>query len=449
MAERFVSVYGGDWRYIHDTRLWLVFRNEDQRWRTVEPGEPTRLAIENARAFLDEARRIRDKAPRKAAISFGKACQNESAIKRVLRIIQDLEPVATTSDEWNVDPWLVGVPNGIIDLRTGKLVESGREHLISLSLGAPFDPRATCPRWEQFLHEIFRDEKNPFQEQALVKYIQRVLGYLLTGLVTEQTWWLLFGEGSNGKSTLLNIIAYILASYGKTVSFRMFEEGRNRLSVGDGTETLVHMRFVSAREAIEGLPLDSERLKAFTGGDPLPTRGLYQAASEFEPDLKLFLCANHKPKVKDDSFGFWRRVHVVVFPHCFSGDAKEDGLEAKLKAEATGILAWMVRGCLEWQGKGLVPPATVKRATAEYQSESDQIAEFISERCEEVSGAGTGAAAMYDAYSVWAFNRGIRGPDLLSGTAFGTRMKKRFSAEHRKSGNVYLGVRVNPVTGPM
>jgi putative DNA primase/helicase len=449
LANRFCRYFGADYKYDHDRQLWLAFRDAEHRWRPAEPGEETERAIDNARAFLQEAREIQDRESREKALSFAKYAQNKPGINRVLAIARDLPPIRTKSEVWNADPWLIGARNGIIDLRTGDLLQGSREHLISMSLGVPYDPNAPTPeRWIRFLHEIFRHE-NQFVEELLVRYLQRVCGYILTGLTDEQIWFLLFGPGSNGKSLVLNVWTYILGEYAKTVSFKLFERTTQRPAVGDGTEQLKHKRFVSARETIEGAHLDEQRLKTLTGGDEIPARGLYVPYTEFKPELKLFLCSNHKPRVKDDTFGFWRRVHVITFPNLFVDDPqaaneqkRDDRLEETLKAEAAGILKWMIDGCLEWRQYGLEPPASVKDATAEYQAESDHIPAFVAACCDLATDATCQASPLYEAYQRWAVVEDIGAGERYSAKDFGTRMKKRFKDEHTNAGTVYSGLRL-------
>lgn len=445
MADRFVAYHGNDVRYIHDTDQWLTFRPDTHRWLPADPGEPTRLAIENARAFLREARHVRDDKSREKALSFAKYCQGAPGIRRVLKIVQDSTPVATSSKAWNADPWLVGASNGIIDLRTGALLQSGRDHHITMSLGVPYESQAPEPtRWIQFLYEVFRDGQ-------MVDYLQRVCGYSLTGVTSEQIWWLLYGAGSNGKSVLLNILTFVMGDYAKTVSFKLFERTAQRPSVGDGTEQLVHKRFVSARETVDGAHLDEQRLKTLTGGDDVPARGLYTSYMEFKPELKLFLCANHKPVVRDDTFGFWRRVNVVTFPNLFVDEPtadnerkRDDRLEDTLKAEASGILAWMVQGARAWQQNGLRAPRQVLDATAAYQVEANHMGPFIQECCEPAPDATCSSSSLHGAYERWAIGRGIPKSEWYSFKEFGTRLKKRFQSHHTNVGTMYVGLRLRP-----
>jgi putative DNA primase/helicase len=444
-ADRFIGRYGNDWRFDHDRQLWLTFREADQRWRRGRPGEVDNLAIERAQDFL----RAIQTAPfpndrvRERARTWGRYCQQLRGINSVLGVTQKRPPIAVTSKDWNTDPWLVRVPNGIIDLRAGKLLQASRDHLISLSLGVHYDSKATCPRWVRFLNEIFE------ADDLLVAYLQRVLGYVLTGSTHEQVWWLLHGEGSNGKTVLLNIVTYVLGEYAKTVSFSMFVRA-NRPSVGDGTEGLVDMRFLSAREAMEGARLDEARMKAFTGSDPIPARPLYCPIFEFDAKFKLFLCANHMPVATDNSHAFWRRVHLIPFLHCFIKRTKEhdENLEPKLKAEGPGILAWMVKGCLQWQRLGqLHPPSAVTDATTEYQTESDRLGSFLDECCEPVADATCPASALFKKYQRWADAQQIPDNQRLNATTFGTRMKQKFDRAENSKGRFYKGLRLKPGGG--
>lgn len=439
-ADRFIAQYGNNWRFDHDRRLWLTFREAEQRWHPATPGEVEDLAIKRAQDFLllIKTESFPNDRARERARSWGRYCQQHSGITSVLAVTKKRSPIAVTSKDWNTDPWLVGVPNGIIDLRAGKLLRASREHLISLSLGVPYDPKATCPRWVRFLHEIFEGDS------LLVAYIQRVLGYVLTGSTHEQVWWLLHGEGSNGKTVLLNIISHILGEYAKTVSFSMFVR-TDRPSVGDGTEGLVNIRFLNAREAVEGARLDEARMKAFTGSDPIAARPLYGPVFQFDAKFKLFLCANHNPVVTDNSYAFWRRLHLIPFPHCFLKGTQEhdEHLEQKLKDEGPGILAWMVKGCSQWQRLGkLHPPPAVTNAASEYETDSDRLGTFLDECCKPLPNATCPASTLFERYQQWADAHQVPQNQRLNATTFGTRMKQKFDRDENSKGRFYKGLRL-------
>jgi putative DNA primase/helicase len=220
----------------------------------------------------------------------------------------------------------------------------------------------------------------------------------------------------------------------------MFEL-QQRSSVPDDVATLVDRRYVAANESIEAARLNETRIKMLTGGDQIPARPLYGKWFDFEPRLKLFLSCNHKPKVADDSHGFWRRVHVVPFLHRFDGEHRDERLMETLKTEGSGILNWMVEGCLFWQMQGLMPPATVVTATSDYEIESNPLNEFVTVRCEEGAAFTSSAAALYGAYVSWV--KSDRPTETcLTMSAFGRWMGKRFKKQHINVGNIYRGVRL-------
>jgi putative DNA primase/helicase len=432
-AERFAATYGADLRYDHSRRQWFVYR--EHLWKTDRDGEVKRRAIQCARDLQAEGSSLLDSAARNKVMSFAKFCQSQPGISRVLSIAQNLEPLACTGEDWNRDPWLLGASNGVLNLKTGDISPGEREDLISLCLGVPHDPEADCPRWKRFVSEVFGGD------ETLVEYLQRVLGYTLTGFTTEQVWFLLFGDGANGKSTLLNVVGHVLGDYAKTVPFSMFELPQ-RSAVPDDVATLVDRRYVTASESIEAAKLNESRIKMLTGGDRIPARPLYGQWFEFDPHLKLFLSCNHKPKVADDSHGFWRRVHVVPFTKRFDGEHRDERLTESLEAEGSGILNWMLEGCLLWQCGGVKPPPSVLVATSEYESESNPLNDFLAERCQVGEAFTASANRLFEAYRSWATSSDSFTTAPLTGTAFGRWMGKCFRKQHRSDGNVYIGVRL-------
>ncbi len=266
-------------------------------------------------------------------------------------------------------------------------------------------------------------------------YVQRAVGYSLTGLVTEQVWWLLHGIGANGKSTLLNVLKHVFGSYARTIPFNSILLPER--PIPDDIAVLVERRLVYASEAIEGRRLNEARIKVLTGGDAFAARHLYGQWFEFQPVLKLWLGCNHLPTVQDTSHGFWRRVHVLPFERKFK---KDKTLQAALIAEGPGILRWIVQGARAWLRDGLQPPDRVLLATEHYQQASDQLGEFLADRCDTGSGLSVGATDLHLAYGHWATDRGIPQADRLTMTAFGTRMAERFTKAHTQLGNIYRGV---------
>ena len=210
-AERFVQCNRNFLRYDHRRKKWFVYQYP--LWRPDPDGQVTREAIEAARSLLDEAGSLVDSKAREKTVSFAKMCLSWGGIKRILEIARNLPPIANIGGEWDLDPWLLGTPNGVIDLHTGRLRQGRPEDMITLAVRVAYDPSAKCPEWKKFIKQICRGDKE------LIRYVQRALGYSLTGLTTEQVWFLLYGTGANGKSTFINVLAHVLGDHAKTIPF--------------------------------------------------------------------------------------------------------------------------------------------------------------------------------------------------------------------------------------
>jgi putative DNA primase/helicase len=224
------------------------------------------------------------------------------------------------------------VPNGVVDLEHGALRPGKREDRITLCTAVPFDPSATCARWERFLREIFGGD------EPLAAFVHRAIGYSLTGDTGEQCCFMGYGHGSNGKGTLVNTLKYILGDYSWNMPFSTLEM-RDRAGIPNDVAALDGRRFVVASETNDGARLNEARVKALTGCDPVTARFLHGEFFTFEPVAKFWLSVNHKPVIKDDSHGFWRRLRLIPFLQRFDVNPN---LADELRAEGRGILAWAV-----------------------------------------------------------------------------------------------------------
>jgi putative DNA primase/helicase len=220
-----------------------------------------------------------------------------------------------------------------------------------MMVSVPYDPAATCPRWEATIAEVFGHDRD------LQDYIQRAFGYSITGDCREECFFVAYGDGCNGKGTTINTVARILSTYADDVPFSTLER-RERSNIPADLAKLVGKRFVTASESSETLQLNEARIKGLTGRDPITARHLYQDYFTFQPVAKFWLSTNQKPVVRDDSDGFWRRVHLIPFTQSFIGKANLR-LKDELLEEAPGILAWLVRGAIAWQREGLKRPDAV------------------------------------------------------------------------------------------
>ncbi|MEW6718901.1 MAG: phage/plasmid primase, P4 family [Thermodesulfobacteriota bacterium] len=431
-AELFAATYGEDLRHDHWRGRDLIFAGH--HWREDPDDAWTRLAIESARRrFTAMAEADITTKARETVARWALRSEDRNRVAATLALARALPPIADQGDGWDAEPWLLGVPGGVVDLRTGEPRGGRREDKITKRAACDLIPGATCPRWHRFLDEIFEGNAE------LIDFVWRLIGYVLTGLTTEQIVVLLHGSGANGKSVFLNVLRHVLGEYGHNAPFSTFEH-QHRAGVPTDVADLEGKRLITSAETGETTRLNEPRLKALSGGDPVTARRLFKDFYTFSPTGKIFLCVNHLPKVKDDSHGFWRRMRIIPFLRQFSPEEADRHLEGKLIAEAPGILAWAVAGCLEWQRRGLEPPACVLAATDAYREESDPVSEFLATGCLTGPEFRVQAGVLYDAYVSWAEGARLPRWDILSATAFGRRMSERFTKERGRGPAWYLGV---------
>jgi putative DNA primase/helicase len=412
-AELIARLFGKQLRFNHARQCWLIFRNG--HWEVDRDGEAYRLSKRAARERAKAGNDLKDDNERQEAVKWALHSEQEPRLRAALKLAQSTPPLADDGKSWDSDPFLLGVQNGVINLKTGKLREGRPEDRITLRASVPYDPSAKCPRFEQFLREVFRDDRE------LIGFVQRAIGYSLTGAVTEQCLFLCYGEGANGKSKLLEAIRHVIGGLAHNLPFSAFELA-GRSTIPNDLAGLVSKRFVTSAETNENVRFNEARLKALSGGDTLTARFLYGEFFSFEPTAKFWLAFNHKPRVTDDSHGFWRRIRLVPFMAKFEGSQDDKGLPDKLKAEARGILNWAVQGCLSWQSEGLGEPSAVNAATKAYREESDPLAEFLDEQFERSPKGRVPSSLLCEAYGEWAQ---ANGEERLAPRALASRLGSR------------------------
>lgn len=395
-VELFAARFRDCVRFDYKRERWLLYVKH--WWAPDRDGELMRMAKRIARSRLENSVAIQDDDKRKQEVQWALASESLPRLQAMVTLARSETPLADNGDNWDRDPWLFGVANGVVNLRTGELRPGTPADRITLHSDISFDPRSGCPRFDRFISEIFDGN------QELISYIHRAAGYSLTGETSEQCFFCCHGEGANGKSTFLNAFRNAVGMYACNLPFSAFELNE-RSAIGNDVATIPGRRFVTAIETDESVRLNEARIKALTGGDPITARMLYREFFTFTPVAKFWLAFNRPPIVSDDSHGFWRRVHKIPFVRQFDPDDEPD-LENTLKAEAQGILAWAVRGCLEWQAHGLNPPAAVKEATQAYREESDPLGAFVSDRCILHPDARVRVAELWSEYLDWAIQNG-------------------------------------------
>ncbi|MBJ8038109.1 DNA primase family protein, partial [Bacillus cereus] len=295
--------------------------------------------------------------------------------------------------------YLLNVANGMVDLQTGQLRPHNRKVYLSKITNVTFDEQAKCPEWLKFLEQIFQGN------QELMEYMQRLMGYSLTGEITEQIMVFLIGGGSNGKSTFINIIKDLLGDYGKQAKSDTFIK-KKETGANNDIARLVGSRFVSAIESEDGEQLSETFVKQITGGEPILARFLRQEFFEFIPEFKVFFTTNHKPVIKGVDEGIWRRIRLIPFNLQLPKEKRDKKLSEKLSLEMPGILNWAIEGCLKWQQSGLNDPAIVRRATGDYKEEMDILGPFMFECCFKREDVQIEAKKLYEAYANWCFRNG-------------------------------------------
>jgi putative DNA primase/helicase len=447
VAEYVVATYGETIRYSKDGAIWLHFTPEAGWTYDKHLIALTNLVIKSLGELQEMAPEDAQpvKATRFASVRTRSVqkLRTHGAINSIIQLMTRMSELHVTGDQLDKYPTLLGVPNGILDLRTGKVAPFDRATYVLRRVPIKFDSSASCPRFERFLREVFGDD------EGVQTYLHRWVGYMLTGLTVRQEMWLLVGSGSNGKSTFIKTLQWLLGpDYAQQAPESVLLARPTTGSAQSELVRLAGVRLVALTETNEGQAFNESRVKALVSGDTIAARPLYGDFLEFEPQAKYLLATNHLPKVTGSDRGIWRRLVVVPFGREFSVGA-DQSLAADLRAELPGILAWAVRGAHAFLAHGL--PATPKlwqEATDEYRWENDDISAFAKDSLEFRTDLQVSAQDLYGAYAAWAVSVGRRSMDQGE---FGRRMAALPGVDHRRHGKArrahYFGVGLRPVTG--
>lgn len=414
-AERLYTAYGDKFRYAPAKGV-LVWDAAEGLWRHDEgEAELKRFAVQSARLLEKRAVAITDDVKRLRVLRYAISREAVNKLRATVELVKTIPDVRVKMDDFDKDPLLLNVANGTLDLRTGQLRPHDPGDRMTKRSSVVYDPSATCPRWLQFAHEIAGGD------EELVAWKQRMFGYTLTGLTNEQIMCVLYGAGSNGKSTELGVISALLGGYTTPTQFDTFAERKSE-GVRNDLADLVGARFVPAFEGESGQRLAEGLVKQATGGDPIKARFLHREYFSFVPTFKVFLATNHKPVIRGVDHGIWRRLRLVPYNMQFDGSQRDDKLSDKLSAELSGILNWTLEGCRQWQQSGLGTAHAVQQATESYRKESDKLADFLAECCVCNEEYSTKAGGLYQAYERFANENG---ENAFSGHTFGKMLSER------------------------
>lgn len=396
-SERLVYRNRQDIRYCHVWKSWMIW--DGLRWVQDKSDKIKMIAKEVVRSIYYEAGQASDATERQEISKHARKSESSHNINAMITLAESEVPVR--AEELDQDPWLFNCQNGTLNLKTGILSPHSRENYITKLSPVIYDKNAPHDVWDAFLYRVFDGNKD------LIAFMQRAIGYSLTGLADEQCLFILHGSGANGKTTFLQTISEIMADYAmQTPTETLLVKAKGAIS--NDVARLKGARFVIASEAEAEQRLAENLIKQMTGGDTISARFLHQEFFDFKPTHKMFLGTNHKPIINGTDYAIWRRIRLIPFEITIPETERDPKMLEKLRQEKEGILAWAVEGCLLWQAEGLGMPAAVKEATAGYRNEMDLILQFISDTCETGDNLQIPSKELYHALEEWCSSNGER-----------------------------------------
>lgn len=447
-AERLHAMYGQDFHWCYEMQKWLVW--DGRRWSTDSVDCMRKMALLTMRQFGLQAARL-DPATQKAADTWARRSESRNAISAMIDLARSIDGVSVTAAELDQDPYLLNFLNGTVDLKTGVLRPRRRADLITKLVRYDYRPKARCPRFLAFLDRVMGIDPDAGQEQneraaRLVDYLQKALGYSLTGCTGEKAVFVPFGrKGNNGKTTLLTIFRSLLSEYSvllqiDTLMVKAQAESSN--TVADLAD-LRGARFVMTSEAEEGHRLQQGKLKRITQGmGRIKACRKYENPIEFDETHKLWMDTNRLPSIRDvDDEATWSRLHAIPFEVQIPPGERDKNFGADLiRKEAEGILAWAVAGAVRWEAEGLGRPPEIDRASREWRDEVDQLGRFLDECTEPGVYFTARSRDLYDSYKRWAEDAR---EFVMNLSVFGTKLAERGIEKQRdKQGFYYTGLKV-------
>lgn len=372
-AERLIRDIGDNLKYCPERKLWIIW--DGKHWEWDDNTKIMALVKDTARGIYKEAAEEPDDDKRKEKYKHAVATESESRRRAMVNLAVSENGIPVKLNQIDNNDWLLNCTNGTINLKTGELQKHSKNDLISVLLPIEYQSEFKCELWLKFLDKITGGNKE------LIKYLQRSVGYSLTGDTREQCIFFLYGLGRNGKSTFISTIRKLIGAYGHKTNTEMLMVKDHNGGPKEDLADLKGKRFVVASEIEDGRHLAVVLIKEMTGGESIRADRKHEHAFEFTPTHKIWLSGNHKPIINDTTYSIWRRVKLIPFTITITDDECDPNLAKKLEMELPGILSWAVQGCIEWQKTGLGEPKDVIIATETYKQEQDDIRVFLEDVC--------------------------------------------------------------------
>jgi putative DNA primase/helicase len=434
-AQAFALHHGADVRYCHSSERWLLW--DGRRWCPDPTEKVVGLAKETLREILVAATRITDFDARKRLTAHGLKSEAEGRLRSMLSLARSEPGIGVTAQDLDHQPLLLNCLNGTVELKTGTLRAHRREDLLTKLAPVEYNPTAKRTEFTRFLNTVMAGNAE------LLGYLQRAIGYAITGSVKEDAIFFLFGSGANGKTTFLEAIRRVLGDYAGQVPITTLMMKTSDSGIPNDIAMLRGWRFVTSSETEEGQRLAASKIKYLTSNAPVQARFLHGEFFSFPPSHKIFMDTNHRPIVGRDDDGIWRRIKTISFAVTVPKHERDLQLSEKLAAESSGVLAWAVQGCLDWQADGLSEPKSVTHATQLYRDDMDTGTLFISECCEFDPGFSQSSGDLYAAYAKWCEDAGDK-PE--SKKAFGNALGRQsgVTASRLSGSRGWEGIRIRP-----
>lgn len=434
-ADRLTRLYGDRLRYCWPLNCWFVYTGT--HWQPDDTGQVMQWAKATVRDMHKEAADSDSSVTRKQLGAWAIKSDSAGKLNAMIDLARSNPGIPIRPDAFDAHPNLLNCANGTLDLRTRHLHPHQATDLITTILPFDYDPAATAPLWRQVL------ARSMAGKGEMLAFLQRAVGYSLTGNQSEQCFFFLHGSGANGKSVFLHNILALFGNAGRTAAFSTFLAQRDGGRPRQDIARLAGARLVTAAEAGEGQRFDEELLKAITGGERITARKLYADDFEFTPQFTLWLAANHQPTIRGADLAIWRRVCLIPFTVTIPEEERDKRLlstngDNPLTPELPGILNWALEGHAEWQMRGLAKPPEVIVATEEYRESSDPLGDFLAAKCKEEKHGRITAASLYKSYKEWCLEQG---EDVRSRKWFGGGLKTKGIDSVKSHGTTtYLGL---------